>query len=65
MKRFYFRPLFDLYDPFLTIPRRLATPTLRINVRNQPREHSQYESQHSDDPHSIFERFYKENELKH
>ena len=65
MKRFYFRPLFDFYDPFLTFPRRLAAPQCRINIRNQPREYQHEESQNRDDPHSVFERFYIENDLKH
>lgn len=65
MRRFYFRPLFDFSDPFFSFPRRVATPTWSLRMRNLPIERQEVEqSQQKLDPHSTFERFFKEHDVK-
>jgi hypothetical protein len=64
MRRFYFRPLLDFADPFFPLQRRIVTPTWKIKVRSLPNESPYYESQQRNDPHSTFDKFFKENEPK-
>jgi hypothetical protein len=61
MRRFFFRPLFDFADPFFPLQRSFIAPTWRLRVRTQPTESLYDETQQSKDPHSTFDRFFKEN----
>jgi hypothetical protein len=64
MKRLFFRPIFDFPEPFFPLQRRLTAPAWKIRVKNLPYASNISETQSQDDPQEIFDRFFKENELK-
>lgn len=66
MRKFYLRPLFNLHDPFFPFQRRVQVPTWKIKINNTPSHNQYFETQpKANDPHEVFQQFFKENQIKH
>lgn len=63
MNRYFLRPFFDLHDAFFPF-RRMLRPTYRVFYTQTPAQKIQYEQPPKNDPHALFEQFFKENEIK-
>ena len=64
MRRVFLRPFFNVQDTFFPFQRAFQ-PAYRIKVNPYAvQEPVQYEVEGKSDPHSLFEQFFKENEIK-
>ena len=63
MNRYFLRPFFDIQDAFFPF-RRMLRPAYRVRFVQTPVQRVEYQGAEKNDPHALFEQFFKENELK-
>jgi hypothetical protein len=63
MRRFFPRPLFDIHDAFFPFQRAIR-PAYRFRFTPVTYERAQPELEEKGDPHSLFNQFFKEHEIK-
>lgn len=63
MKRYFLRPFFDLNDAFFPFQRAFR-PAYRIRLMQNEMPRPQYIEPEKNDPHALFEQFFRENEIK-
>lgn len=60
MGKYFLRPFFGITDSFLPF-RRVITPTYRLRILQNPTPNTYYNLPEKNDPHALFEQFFKEN----
>lgn len=63
MNRYFLRPFFDLHDAFFPF-RRMLRPSYRVWYTQVPLQTANTQQPQKNDPHALFEQFFKENEIK-